>query len=72
MTAHEADCADCAWTYRSDDLVEVSDALERHSRKEQHHVELKRAVATDGGRPEGQTTFDGDIENPTGGDARDA
>lgn len=49
MTIHRANCADCAWSYEGDDQEAVADALERHSRKEQHHVEFERAVATDGG-----------------------
>jgi hypothetical protein len=49
MTTHRANCADCAWSYEADDHEAVTDALERHSRKEQHHVDFERAVATDGG-----------------------
>ncbi|WP_137288603.1 hypothetical protein [Natronorubrum halophilum] len=49
MTVHRADCEDCAWSYSDEDLVDVSDEMERHVRKEMHDVDLERAVATDGG-----------------------
>lgn len=49
MPKHRADCTDCPWSYRDEDLVDVSDEMERHARKEHHHVDLQRAVATDGG-----------------------
>jgi hypothetical protein len=42
-------CTDCAWSTEDDDGVAVSDAMERHARKEQHHVEFERVV-TDGGQ----------------------
>lgn len=51
MTIHRASCTDCPWRFEDEDLIEVSDELERHSQKEQHHVDMQRAVATDGGRP---------------------
>ncbi|KDE59447.2 hypothetical protein EL22_21805 [Halostagnicola sp. A56] len=47
---HRADCEDCSWSYRDTDLVDVSDEMERHARKEMHDVDLERAVATDGGQ----------------------
>ena len=47
---HRANCEDCSWTYRDTDLVDVSDEMERHARKEMHDVDLERAVATDGGQ----------------------
>ena len=60
MTTHRADCADCPWTFEDEDLIEVSDELERHSQKEHHHVDLERAVATDGGEDiEGLAPMDG-------------
>lgn len=43
MTA-VASCTDCGWSFRDDDLEAVGDALERHARKERHHVELTRHV----------------------------
>lgn len=39
-------CTDCGWTYRDDDDIAVTDALERHARKEHHHVELRRRRVT--------------------------
>lgn len=42
MTNFGAVCTDCSWTFESDDYEPVADALERHSRKEQHHVEFTR------------------------------
>lgn len=56
MTLHRATCKDCPWTYESDDLLEVSDALDAHAQKEMHACEIERAVATDGGVP--TLTFD--------------
>jgi hypothetical protein len=50
MPKHRADCTECPWSYRDEDLVDVSDEMERHARKEHHHVDLQRAVATDGGK----------------------
>ncbi|WP_201293988.1 hypothetical protein [Natronorubrum halalkaliphilum] len=47
---HRANCEDCSWSYSNDDLVDVSDEMERHARKEMHDIDLERAVATDGGR----------------------
>lgn len=35
-------CTDCGWTYEEADFEDVADALERHSQKEQHHVEFER------------------------------
>jgi hypothetical protein len=58
MTLHRATCADCAWSREGEDLIEVTDKMERHGRKEQHHVDLDKAVATDGGEP--TTTVDAD------------
>lgn len=55
MTIHRASCTDCPWTFEDEDLIEVSDELERHSQKEQHHVDMQRAVATDGGRDANET-----------------
>lgn len=49
MTRHRATCEDCPWSYSDEDLVDVSDEMERHARKEMHDVDLERAVATDGG-----------------------
>ncbi|WP_265108191.1 hypothetical protein [Halosolutus halophilus] len=46
---HRATCEDCAWSFENKDLVDVSDEMERHARKEMHDVDLERAVATDGG-----------------------
>ncbi|WP_218836331.1 nucleoside triphosphate pyrophosphohydrolase family protein [Halorarum salinum] len=43
---HRADCTDCTWSFQDEDLVDVSEKMERHARKEQHHVDLERAVAT--------------------------
>lgn len=40
-----AKCTDCQWTYEDHELEAVADALERHARKEQHHVELHRRTA---------------------------
>lgn len=48
MPVHRADCEDCAWSFEDEDLVDVSDEMERHARKEMHDVDLERAVATDG------------------------
>ena len=39
-------CTDCEWSYRSDSQETAADALERHARKEQHHVEFKRIVSS--------------------------
>ncbi|MDJ1433550.1 hypothetical protein [Halostagnicola sp. A-GB9-2] len=47
---HRARCDDCSWSYRDTDLVDVSDEMERHARKEMHDVDFERAVATDGGQ----------------------
>jgi len=49
MTTHRATCTDCPWSIEDEDLLEVSDEMEDHGRKEQHDVELQKAVATDGG-----------------------
>lgn len=56
MSSHRATCTDCPWSYVDEDIVDVSDEMERHSLKEQHHVDLERAVATDGGRHEVKLT----------------
>ncbi|MFB6085811.1 MAG: hypothetical protein ABEJ84_03235 [Halodesulfurarchaeum sp.] len=37
-----ATCTDCRWTFEGDDQIEAADAMERHSRKERHHVDIKR------------------------------
>lgn len=50
MTIHRAICEDCAWSYEDEDLLEVSDEMDEHARKEMHDVDLQRAVATDGGQ----------------------
>lgn len=47
-----ADCENCSWSTEDEDLLEVSDAAERHERKEHHDVDVAR-VATDGGDPRG-------------------
>lgn len=57
MTVHEARCADCAWSFRDDDLLAVSDEAERHARKELHEVDLERAVATDGGHDQDAAAY---------------
>jgi len=50
MTAKfRADCADCAWSVKGEDVIEVSDEMEDHAQKEQHHVDLERRVVSDGG-----------------------
>ncbi|MCU4743435.1 hypothetical protein [Natronoglomus mannanivorans] len=50
MTIHRANCEDCSWSFQGEDLVDVSDEMERHAQKEVgHDVDLERAVATDGG-----------------------
>lgn len=40
-----ASCTDCGWSFDEGDFEEVADALERHARKEQHHVEFERRAA---------------------------
>lgn len=35
-------CTDCGWTYQSDSHEVAADRLERHARKEQHHVKFRR------------------------------
>ncbi|MFB6352486.1 MAG: hypothetical protein ABEJ92_00215 [Halobacteriales archaeon] len=35
-------CADCGWSFRDDYHEAVTERLERHARKEQHHVEFTR------------------------------
>ncbi|PGF16203.1 hypothetical protein CP556_08815 [Natrinema sp. CBA1119] len=50
QSEHRARCEDCAWSYSDSDLVDVSDEMDRHVRKEMHDVDLERAVATDGGQ----------------------
>lgn len=42
MTSYGADCTDCSWSVESEEYEPVADALERHARKEQHHVEFSR------------------------------
>lgn len=37
---YQADCADCAWTFDHERQEQVADMLERHARKEHHHVEF--------------------------------
>ena len=49
MTLHRAVCADCAWSEEGEDIIELTDRMERHQVKEQHHVDLNKAVAPDGG-----------------------
>lgn len=44
MTTFGAVCTDCSWSYESGEYEPVADALERHARKEQHHVEFSRHV----------------------------
>ncbi len=38
----QADCTDCSWQVRSASRESVTDQLERHARKEQHHVKFQR------------------------------
>lgn len=41
-----ATCTDCSWHYQGTDQEDAADALERHSQKERHHVDIRRqAVA---------------------------
>lgn len=40
--SYEAVCVDCGWTFADDRSEPVTDRLERHARKEQHHVEFTR------------------------------
>lgn len=44
MTTFGAVCTDCGWSYESTEYEPVSDELERHARKEQHHVEFTRRI----------------------------
>lgn len=46
MTTYGAVCTDCGWSYESADYEPVADKLERHSRKEHHHVEFTRNPVT--------------------------
>ena len=39
---HRAVCQDCGWDYEDPDLVDVSDELEDHARKEMHDVRFQR------------------------------
>lgn len=39
---YTADCTDCGWTFEDQRREPVVDALERHARKEQHHVDFLR------------------------------
>lgn len=41
--AYAATCTDCGWSFRHAHREPVSEALERHGRKEQHHVRFVRA-----------------------------
>lgn len=34
------DCTDCGWAHETSEREAAADALERHSRKERHHVEI--------------------------------
>lgn len=52
MTLHRAVCADCGWTFEDEELVTVSDKMERHARKDHHHVDLERAARTDSDAPQ--------------------
>lgn len=54
MTLHRATCTDCSWSIEDEDLLEVSDEMEAHARKEQHDVDVQKAVATDGGEDQSQ------------------
>lgn len=40
----QAVCSDCAWTIKGGAREEVTEAVERHSRKEYHHIDLRRAI----------------------------
>ena len=42
--ACQAICTDCGWSFHDEEFEVVSDAMERHSRKEHHHVKFERAV----------------------------
>lgn len=35
-------CTDCGWSFRDERHERVTERLERHARKEQHHVEFTR------------------------------
>lgn len=38
-------CTDCGWSVQDERRERVADGLERHARKEQHHVEfVRRAI----------------------------
>ena len=39
---HAADCVDCGWHFEHRHQERVTEALERHARKEQHQVEFTR------------------------------
>lgn len=39
-------CTDCRWSFESESHESVTDALERHSRKEHHHVNFRRVEFT--------------------------
>lgn len=41
--ANRAHCTECRWAFQAESHEEVADALERHARKEQHHVNFLRA-----------------------------
>lgn len=47
MTWH-AVCTDCSWSREADSREAVTEAVERHSRKEYHYVELKRQTSAVG------------------------
>lgn len=38
----KATCTDCSWEYTTANQVEAADALDRHARKEHHHVNIQR------------------------------
>ncbi|MFW6458398.1 MAG: hypothetical protein ACOCY6_03170 [Halodesulfurarchaeum sp.] len=40
----KAICTDCPWSFEGEDQVEAADALERHARKERHHVDIRQRV----------------------------
>lgn len=37
-----ATCSQCSWRYRDDTQEAAADAMERHARKERHHVDIHR------------------------------
>lgn len=40
-----ANCTECSWEYEAADQVDASDAVDRHARKERHHVNIQRNAA---------------------------